>query len=375
MTLPALVNAPTGEPAARLDLYAAYLAALTGRGAGNSSFRSAARAFLRRWPDPAEWAAEPLSVRLSAGAGLRPFLNFLMLGGFLRPGFDYLLERKLPSVLREAAHHQIGGELKRFLAAAGELGFAERIAEAMASQVAMRLLIQTGRPLDRLTEADLAEFNAAIGHREAMSGRSLRHYRIALHGTRTVLYHLGAPVSAAVKHTAHLRWSWEHHFTDTSIGVGRSMVAYLECAAGTRTRSTVLGIAGQLAHFTRFIAAADPALTSLAQLDRQRHIEPYLAAVAAARNPRSGAALSASERRSGDPDRRPDDRRHHRMGLGRSPNPPADLPQGHSAAAAGAAPLPARRPGPGPRRRPAGLPEPAPRRRAAAAAGHRDADR
>ena len=75
-------------------------------------------------------------------------------------------------------------------------------------------------------------------------------------------------------------------------------MAYLDCASGTRTRSTVLGIASRLGHFARFLAAHDPALTSLAGLGRQRHIEPYLAAVAAARNPRTGATLSASERRS-----------------------------------------------------------------------------
>jgi integrase len=80
--------------------------------------------------------------------------------------------------------------------------------------------------------------------------------------------------------------------------VADSLVAYLECASGTRTRSTVLGIAGRLGHFARFLTEADPALISLAALDRQRHIEPYLAAVAAARNPRTGTTLSASERRS-----------------------------------------------------------------------------
>src|ERR1700712_14046 len=183
MTLPALVNAPTGEPAARSGLYAAYLAALAGRGAGNSSFRSAARSFLTRWPDPAQWAAEPLEVRLSAGAGLRPFLNFLMLGGFLQPGYDYLLERKLPSVLREAAHHRIGNDLDRFLAAAGELGFPPRQSAALASQVVMRLLVQTGHRLDVLAEPDLAEFDTAIGRREQVRGGSLKHYRVALHAT------------------------------------------------------------------------------------------------------------------------------------------------------------------------------------------------
>jgi len=57
-------------------------------------------------------------------------------------------------------------------------------------------------------------------------------------------------------------------------------------------------MAGRLGRFARFLAACDPALDSLAGLDRQRHIEPYLAAVAAARNPRTGTVLSASERRS-----------------------------------------------------------------------------
>jgi len=88
MMLPALGNAPTYDPAGRSGLYAAYLAALAERGAGNTAFRSAARSFLTRWPDPADWACEPLPVRLSAGSGTRPFLNFLMLAGFLQPGYD-----------------------------------------------------------------------------------------------------------------------------------------------------------------------------------------------------------------------------------------------------------------------------------------------
>lgn len=75
-------------------------------------------------------------------------------------------------------------------------------------------------------------------------------------------------------------------------------MAYCECAAGTRTRTTTSHIASRLAHFARFLAGHDPDLASLAELDRQRHIEPFLAAVATARHPHTGAVLSASERRS-----------------------------------------------------------------------------
>ncbi len=298
MMLPALGNAPTCDPVQRSSLYAAYLAALAQRGAGNTAFRSAARSFLTRWPDPAGWACEPLPVRLSAGTGTRPFLNFLMLAGFLRPGYDYLLERKLRALLRESKYHPIGAQLDQFLAGAAELGYAYGPSKGMASQVAVRVLIQTGRTLGDLTPADFAEFEAAIEQRETSHGRDFKHYRGALFASRAVIYHLGCPAEPAVKRSTLLGWSWERHLTGVPPQLQASLVAYLECAAGTRTRSTVSHMASRLAHFARELTVIDPELTTLAGLDRQRHVEPYLAAVAAARHPHTGAPLSASERRS-----------------------------------------------------------------------------
>jgi hypothetical protein len=281
------------------QLLGGYQGALAARGAGNKSFYCAARSFLARWPDPQAWAAEPLAVRLSASPSARPFLNYLMLSGQLHPGYDYLLERKLPAVLREAADGPLGGDRARFLAAAAELGYPPRVAAGLCSQIAMRLLIQAGRPLSGLTDADIAAFGEAITVRERSCGRPVKHYRVALSTSRTVIYHMGAPVTpAATKQTGHLRWPWARHFTGAAPGIADALVAYLECASGTRVRSTVLGMAGRLGHFALFLAGHDPALASLAGLDRQRHIEPYLAAVAAARNPRTGTVLSASERRS-----------------------------------------------------------------------------
>src|SRR5438045_1229518 len=193
----------------------------------------------------------------------------------------------------------LGEDRARFLAAAAELGWQPRVAAGLCSQIAMRLLIQAGPPLTAVTDADIAAFDAAITARERACGRPLKHYRDALYTSRTVIYHMGAPVRpVARKSTFHLRWPWARHFDGAAPGIGRSLTAYLECASGTRVRSTVLAVAGRLGHFARFLAACDPALDSLAGLDRQRHIEPYLAAVAAARNPRTGTVLSASERRS-----------------------------------------------------------------------------
>jgi site-specific recombinase XerD len=162
----------------------------------------------------------------------------------------------------------------------------------------MRLLIQTGQRLTDLTDADLDAFAAAITDREHTHGKRLQHYHRALYATRAVLYHLGGCVTPAGKWGAAQPWSWSQHFLGVPDHLAAPLVSYLECAAGTRTWSTVSKIAGRLAHFARFLTSIDPDLSSLSGLDRQRHIEPYLAAVAAARHRHTGAPLSASERRS-----------------------------------------------------------------------------
>ena len=48
----------------------------------------------------------------------------------------------------------------------------------------------------------------------------------------------------------------------------------------TCTPKTVSSLATRLMHFGRFLTAADPGLATLPGLDRQRHIEPYLASAA-----------------------------------------------------------------------------------------------
>jgi len=109
-----------------------------------------------------------------------------------------------------------------------------------------------------------------------------------------VVYHLGAPAEPVPKRSTLGRWSWERHLDGVSDQVRKPMTAYLERLAGTMARSSVQGAASELAHFGRFLARHDPGLASLALLDRQRHIEPYLNEVASAVNHRTGTPIAAS---------------------------------------------------------------------------------
>ncbi|OCB25289.1 integrase, partial [Mycobacterium intracellulare subsp. yongonense] len=289
---PALAYAPVPE----VDLLAAYDEHCGRLGLISVNLDSAARTFLRRWPDPQRWAGERLEARLTVSHPTRSFVTFLMLAGNLRPGYDYLIRRKLAVFWRHLPAGPLAEDLARFLDAAQELGFTERTRSAAASQVIGRLLIQTGRRLDALTDNDFEDLLAASAARHG-AGKPSRHYSSAAHTARQVMFHLGVFAEQLVNATSLLRQSFAQRMRDATPALRGSFVAYLDRLTATHSRGTVTGTATRLNHFAAHLRAIDPALSSLADLDRRRHIETFLTATAEALNSRTGTPLTASERR------------------------------------------------------------------------------
>jgi integrase len=289
---PALVYAIEPD----VDLLAAYAANCSRLGLTGVNLPKAAASFLRRWPDPQQWAAEPVAVRLAASADKRAFVMFLMLSGHLRPGYDYLVHRKLPTFWRDLPVGPMAEDLDRFLTAASELGFTERTRSGVGSQVIGRLLIETGRRLDALVDSDFDDLLAASAARHG-DGTPSRHYSSAVHTARQVLFHLGVLTAQPVNAVSLLRQSFDQRMRDATDALRPTFVAYLDRLIATHARNTVTGTASRLNHFAAHLGAVDPHLASLAQLDRRRHIETYLTATAEAVNSRTGTPISISERR------------------------------------------------------------------------------
>jgi integrase len=287
----ALASAPAVEPpASQLAAYAAYL---DRAGHGNPAYEQAARSFVRRWPDPQAWAAHPLSARLRANSSTRPFIMFLMVTRRLRPGYDYLVARKLASFWRYLTGSPLQPDLDRFVAAATGLGFSERMASGIASQVVARLLIQTGARLDELTAADLDELACACRARQDRTGRGWRHYRGAIGAAQQVLFHLGVLDTPAVP--ASRRVPFEQRMAEVAEPLRPAFVAYLHRKSATCKPKTVSSLATRLAGFGRFLAETDPGLASLAELDRRRHIEPFLTSLTSATNSVTGEPITVAD--------------------------------------------------------------------------------
>jgi integrase len=284
---PATACAPSPDP------HAAYLDYLAATDRGSQPYRCAARVFFGRWPDPQAWAAQSLSARLAEGTHTRPLITFLMLHRMLQPGYDYLLERKLSSIWREISLSPLAADITRFMDAAEQLGFAERVRFATGSQVQARLLIQAARPLDELTVADLAEFTAACHDRHERTGKGHNHYLAAVSNAQRVLFHLGivdeppragGPVPFAER------------LADVRPAIRAPMIAYLERKRATCQPKTVSAIATRLRHFGEFLAQRDPGLDSIASLDRRAHIEPYLTSLTEATRPGNGELITVADR-------------------------------------------------------------------------------
>lgn len=275
------------------ELLTMYLNYLTATGRGNVSYERAAHRFFRSWPDPQAWAKSPLANRLAADSATRPVITFLMLHGGLRPGYDYLLSRKLSPLWREIQTSPLRAGIERFLHEAEQLGFTARTRLATGSQVPARLLIQTGKPITELTLDDLDEFAAACRLREQTTGISHRHYLSSISMAHMVLFHLGV-LDAPPRNGGPV--PYEERLAQVSAPLRAELVGYLERKRATCERKTVSAMATRLKHFGEFLTDTDPTLTSMRDLDRRRHVEPFLASLVDAVSDRGGAPISIGDR-------------------------------------------------------------------------------
>ena len=165
----------------------------------------------------------------------------------------------------------------------------------VASQSVGRLLIQTGRRLDELTLADFEELHRRLPRTgRPRPGRDGDHYRSALN--------CRAPGAVPSRRSSRRRRRTgkdpsprPSEWPTSPAALRPAFVAYLERKAGDLPTQDGDRHGDPLAHFGRFLAEIDPDSSSLAELDRQRHIEPYLNSLTSAVNTKTGEPITIAD--------------------------------------------------------------------------------
>jgi integrase len=217
-------------------------------------------------------------------------VNWLALYHDLHPGYDWLVATRPYTCWQELPTTRHWPDVQRFLSVAANLGYAERTRTVAACSVLMRLLLQTGGPLSALSEEDLSDLAQAA--RARMDWRS---FRASMHTARAVLYHLG--VLDRSPDEPPLPRSLEWRFANSPHSLRDGFLGYLQRLGGIVSPGRAEKVARHLAAFGEHLAAVDPAMASFAELDRRRHIEPFLNKVAVATRIDNGEPVSVSERR------------------------------------------------------------------------------
>lgn len=117
----------------------------------------------------------------------------LVLTRRLRPGYGYLAHRKIGGLLVQARRGVFAGDIARFATAATDLDYGGHIVKRTAERVVLRLLIQTGRPLDEVVVAEVDELAAAFRRRAEVKGNRSNwvNDRSLVYAAHRVLFHLG----------------------------------------------------------------------------------------------------------------------------------------------------------------------------------------
>jgi len=242
--------------------------------------RSAARSFLRHFPNPEQWLELSVEQQLRCSASHRTFVNYL----FLR----HLLPMPAPYIL--AGHHWMGDmairlmereTYHRYQTMAKRLGYNESDIRRQ-FQCLVYLMAWAQKPMDAITMGDLADFKeslkaafAAPSHKRKVS--RLRdglpvHWSYQLVEMPKVLFHLGILPSRSS------RQSQQKTFDERWSGIPEQVQATLRRYLGQlalvfQPRSLVQEEC-RLHRFFSWLAGAMPDITSVSEIKRC-HIEAF----------------------------------------------------------------------------------------------------
>ncbi len=274
--------------------------------------------FADRYPDLADWFAEPLGRRVGRRFGAPPgelvdpvsyeartYLLFLGVTGRVAFDFEWLLAVPYVGIWRFAAALDLDVArvaAEELPAVAEKLGYRSRTAQKAAHWALARLFLHKAEAsLDGITVADLDELSEAIrafGHRGDVASfhgpgyeRLSADWRSVLHLLHVLLYHRGQ-----VADPPRRRLVAPSRPSPLPEPMAQTVTRYLAARALLDRPATLDNLERGLRRFAGWLAAEVPGLSSWTELTREQ-VLAYAGWLGEAPNSRTGAPLAANTKR------------------------------------------------------------------------------
>jgi len=241
--------------------------------------RRCARRFLNRYPDPRAWMHRSTQARLADMHRLRawPFLSWCFVHRHLAPDLELLLAKPGGCGLPAEWAAQDADNVDAVAEAAAVLGWSKNWQRQVSLLAASTICLHTGKGVRQLSEDDFAGVLGQLDDLAAVSPSARHHARTRLFGLQQACYQLGS-LSAPPRQSGPAAVGPAVHAAGVRQPVIRAEVLRYVTTIATRLRPyTVAGRTKALRVFFDYLAEQHPEVTRLEQIDRVRHIEPYLA--------------------------------------------------------------------------------------------------
>jgi integrase len=265
-------------PDALLAAYAEHVGGLAIGPDAKRIRRRAAERLLACHTNLAAWMTRPTPARLAdlRRSGAWPFVTWCIVEGHLAADLDLLLA-KTPGDLYAAWTARHPDDVARLAEVAARFGWSALWTRDLTSGGLALLCLWAGKTLAELGDDDFARFAAELATAPSATASARGHNQARLFSLHQACYELGicqTPPRQLRPPAASLA---ERLRAIVQPKLRRVALAYLQTVAATLRPATVELRADSLIVFSEYLAAHHPEVGCLADLDRQAHIEPFLA--------------------------------------------------------------------------------------------------
>jgi integrase len=259
--------------------YQAYVATLSITGGARRDRVYRARRFLAAHADLDEWMRRPTAARLTDLHRPKawPFATWLFVTGRLRPDLELLLTKPpgcdLPSVW--AGVH--ADDVARVEDTALQLGWSRNWTRQVVILAASMICVWTGKAIDQLTDDDFTAILAELDVSPAVTTSARVRLQTRLFSFHHTCFQLGICATAPRMGQPPSLSAAQHAANIPQPAIAREVVRYANTISTVLKPSTAQMRIKSIRVLCDWLADTHPDVVRLDQLDRSRHVEPFLA--------------------------------------------------------------------------------------------------